>query len=508
MPTQHPRLTRSPPCRPPRRDLTASRRLTSAGAGILTGLLAGLADAAPPTLNVPAGPEAFQPEAGAAAPGPLGFMTGLSKSDFLLGDMWGLRTQLSKYGLSFGLSETSEVLGNVSGGVRSGFAYDGLTQMVLQLDTERAFGWRGGTFNVSGLQIHGRNLSADNLLTLQTASGIEANPATRLWELWYQQKLGDEDRLGLRLGQMSLDQEFIVSQEALLFVNTAFGWPLVPSLDLPGGGPAYPLSALGVRLRARPTEALTALLAVTNGNPSPNNIGDPQVANPSGTSFALNGGVLVIGELQWSRPALGAMVAPDQAEVAPGAYKIGFWYNTESFDDQQFDNKGVSLASPLSNGTPARHSGNYSLYGVVDQVVWRSPEDGGKTVDFFARAMGMTLGDRNEVVFSLNAGLTFHAPLPSRGDDVLGIGMGYGRVSGAAAAFDRAQASYTGAFVPARTGETYLELTYQYQLIPSFKLQPDFQYVFNPGGGIANPNLPTQPVGNEAVLGMRVIVTF
>ena len=52
-----------------------------------------------------------------------------------------------------------------------------------------------------------------------------------------------------KIGQQSLDQEFIVSQNALLFVNTMFGWPMVPSADLPGGGPAYPLSALGVRLR-------------------------------------------------------------------------------------------------------------------------------------------------------------------------------------------------------------------------------------------------------------------
>ena len=31
----------------------------------------------------------------------------------MLGDMWGLRTALSKYGISFALQETSEVLGNV-----------------------------------------------------------------------------------------------------------------------------------------------------------------------------------------------------------------------------------------------------------------------------------------------------------------------------------------------------------------------------------------------------------
>ena len=99
--------------------------------------------------------------------------------------MWGLRPFLSKYGTSLTILETSEVLGNVSGGAKQGFDYDGLTQGILQLDTQRAFHWYGGTFNVSALQIHGDNLSAKNLLTLQTASGIEADRATRLgsWQL-------------------------------------------------------------------------------------------------------------------------------------------------------------------------------------------------------------------------------------------------------------------------------------------------------------------------------------
>ena len=37
------------------------------------------------------------------------------------------------------------------------------------------------------------------------------------------------------------------------------GWPMVPSADLYAGGPAYPLSSLGVRLRVRPSENLTLL---------------------------------------------------------------------------------------------------------------------------------------------------------------------------------------------------------------------------------------------------------
>jgi porin len=97
-----------------------------------------------------------------------------SRSDFL-GDLGGLRPWLGQFGVTLSISETSEVLGNLTGGVNQGAAYDALTLVVLQLDPQKIFGWSGGLFNVSGLQIHGRNLSTDNLLTLQTASGIEGD---------------------------------------------------------------------------------------------------------------------------------------------------------------------------------------------------------------------------------------------------------------------------------------------------------------------------------------------
>ena len=466
--------------------------------------------ASPPPLAIPSEPEAFETNVtpGGAGAGPFAFVQGLEKSDFLLGDMWGLRSGLSRFGISLALSETSEVLGNVTGGVKTGFAYDGLTQAVLQLDTERAFGWHGGLFNVSGLQIHGSNLSANNLLTLETASGIEANRAWRLWELWYQQKILDEDRLDIRVGQMSLDNEFMISQEALLFVNTADGWPVVPSVDLPGGGPAYPLSALGVRARGRALDAFTWQLAVLNGSPVRNNIGDPQVQNPSGTSFPLNGGELVIGELQYSYPALGAMVSPGQGEPLSGTYRIGFWYNSEEFADLQFDNTGLSLANPASTGTPQKHRGNYSFYGVVDQTVWRSPEDG-RTLNVFGRAMGTPLGDRNLVDLrpECRARAARH-PSPAGATTYLASASGYARVSGSASALDRATGFYTGTFQRVRSGETFIEVMYRYQLIPSVVLQPDLQYVLNPGAGIVNPDIPTQTVKNEVVLGVRVSVTF
>jgi porin len=464
------------------------------------------AHAAPPTIQIPTD-EQLQPDQNATqATGPFGFVNNLSRSAYMLGDMWGLRTALSQYGISFALQETSEVLGNVTGGSQRGAAYDGLTQMAVQLDTKRAFGFYGGTFNVSALQIHGNNLSATNLLTLQTSSGIEADKATRLWELWYQQKFLEEDRLDIKVGQQSLDQEFMVSQNASYFMNTMFGWPMVPSADLPGGGPAYPLSALGVRLRVRPIDPLTFLFGVFNGSPVRNNVGDPQMQNPSGTSFPLNGGVLAIAEMQYSYPSLGTMLYADQPEPLARTYKLGVWYDSESFADQQFNNADTSLAG---GGVPLQHHGDFSIYAVADQLVWVDPEESDRTINLFARALSAPQADRNLITFSLNAGLTFHEPFLHRDDDTFGVGMGYAKVSGASAALDQATAAANpGTFVPTRGGETYIEITYQYQVTPWWQLQPDIQYVFNPGGGIANPNAPSQRVGNELVLGLRTNILF
>ena len=475
--------------------------------GLAVVLCASAALAAPPLMTLPSADDATNAPAQQSA-GPLGFTDGIWRSSNLLGDLWGVRPWLSRTGITFALQETSEVLGNVSGGMRKGFAYDGLTQMLLQMDTERAFGWHGGTFNISALQIHGRNLSADNLGTLQTASGIEADRSTRLWELWYQQKFLEEDRLDIRIGQQSIDQEFMTSQNASYFVNTMFGWPMLPSADMPGGGPAYPLSALGVRARLRPTDEITLLAGAFNGSPTGNPNGDPQQTNPSGTSFPLHNGTLAIAELQYAYPSLGTMVSPDEGEPLARLYKIGVWYNTESFADQALDSQGLSLANPASNGIPRAHHGNYSVYAVADQMLWRSFSDPDRNINMFIRAMGTPLGDRNLIDFSLNVGLTMHEPIWLRDEDTFAIGLGLAHVSNQAAGLDRNTAAFSGAFYPVRHSETFIEATYQYQATPWLQLQPDIQYVFNPGGGISNPYAPGQTVKNTLGLGLRTHILF
>ncbi len=430
-----------------------------------------------------------------------GLLKGIKQRSYGLGDLCGLREWMNKYGGSLTLTETSEALGNATGGIDQSVEYDGLTQAIFQLGTQRAFHWYGGTFNVSGLQIHGQNLSEDNLYTLQTASGIESDRATRLWELWYDQQLDKEGRYDVKIGQQSLDQEFMVSQNALLFVNTMFGWAMLPSADMPGGGPAYPLSALGVRAHARLGNSWTLLAGAFTGNASQQ--------NTSGTAFPLDG-TLGIAELQYTYPSLGATVHESNKTPLSRTYKLGAWYDNVKFDDQRFDNTGLSLANPASTGVAKTHHGDYALYAVADQMLWIDPNENDRTVNVFVRPMGTPLTDRNTIDFSLNAGLTFTEPILHRDNDTLGIGMGFAHVSSRAADLDRDQRTYASSpGLPIRSGETYVEATYQYQVTPWWQVQPDFQYVFNPGAGIVNPKSSSgQKVKDEAVFGVRMNFAF
>ena len=167
---------------------------------------------------------------------------------------------------------------------------------------------------------------------------------------------------------------------------------------------------------------------------------------------------------------------------------------------------GLTLADPASTGIPRTDRGNFSIYGVVDQMIWQPDPQGPRSLSAFARLMGAP-GDRNLIQFSVNAGLNLKAPLPGRDDDTFGIGFGVAKVSNAASKLDQDTNNFSGPY-PVRGSETFLEVTYQYQIAPWWQVQPDFQYVFNPGGGIPNPNSPTQKIGDAAIVGVRTVITF
>ena len=408
----------------------------------------------------------------------------------LLGDIGPVRPFLAKYGATLNILETDEVLGNVSGGKSQGAIYEGLTDLSLGIDLRPTLDIRGNIY-AHAYQIHGRGLTP-TIGSLNEMSGIEAAATTRLAELWYEQHF---DTVRIRIGQQTVTTDFLNPATSRLFVNGTFGWPTLPSLDLPSGGPGFPLGTPAVRLRVDPVEGLTLFTALFNGDPTGGGVGASQLLDASGTAFRVGDGAFVISELRYN---------PDSSDEK-GTYRGGGWYNSERFRDLHFDTNGTSLASPLSNGQARLHDGNFSLYAVIDQP-FLIDKNANTSFAAFGRAMGAP-GDRNLVDLYLDAGLAYKGPFGRAGDQV-GIAAAYARVGQAARDFDADVGRFNSQAYPVRSGEPLLEVTYRFQVTPWLQVQPDFQYVFNPGGGAANPNAPVRRIGDAAVFGLRVAVTL
>lgn len=418
---------------------------------------------------------------------------GLKDQDQLLGDMGGLRSGLAKYGLSLHLGETSEVLDNLSGGIGRGPLYEGLTDVHLGLDLKTYFDWPGNFF-IRAYQIHGRGLTANEIGNLNTISGIEATRTTRLFEAWYEQPVGDW--LHIRIGQQNAGGEFIVSTTAQIFINAAFGWPTLPADDLPAGGPTYPLGTPGVRAQVDVNDEVTLFAGLFNGNPTgaPPGAANPQAYDLSGTAFRINDGVLAIAEIRYN---------PGNSP-ATGTYRFGAWFDSERFPDLNLASNGASLASAASTGIPRRYNGNASVYGIIDQPLFHK-EDSDHGLNVFARVMGSP-GDRNLIDLYIDGGLSYKGLIVD--SDTLGFGVAYAHVGSGARAFDAQQALASGGVYPTRSAETALELTYQFNVARWWTLQPDLQYIVNPGAGGANPAAPPSRIKNAVIAGLRTIVTF
>lgn len=412
--------------------------------------------------------------------------------DTMLGDPGGLRSKLIDHGITLSLSETSEGFANVGGGIRRSTVYEGLTQVSLKLDSSKLGLWEGGTFYASALQIHGRGPSRYLVGNLQTVSGIESVQSTKLYDLYVEQTLFG-GKVSVRAGQFGADEEFIASSYGLGFVNSSFGFPILPASDLPNGGPAYPLAALGARVKYAATDAITVLGAVFNGNPmGPSST----LQNNSGTDFRTTDGVFAIAELQY------ALNQGEKDTGLPGTYKIGAWYQSQTV-----------IAPPNGRGTQS-FNGNYSFYAVADQLVWRQGEKSADSADpgkqrgigVFARVMGAP-GNRNLIDFAASAGVVWHGPFDARTDDQIAVGVNYAHVGSSARAFDQFIGTFSRGY-PIRSSETTFELNYLAQLTGWLQVQPSIQYVVRPGANVLNPNQPNQTIKNATILGLRGIVTF
>ena len=410
------------------------------------------------------------------------------------GDPSGVRKRLGDRGISYSLVYTGEVLGNVSGGVRRGGIYEGKLEGLLNIDFDKLTGWKGLNLFANGFQIHrSRGLRDDHFDSLITVSNIEAVSSTRLSEIWFEQKmLGD--KISLRIGQLAADAEFFVSDYARMFVSN--DWPTILGANLPSGGPAYPLSAPGARLKLTPDEHWTLLVGIFNGDP-----GNQATANRHGTNFRVNDPPLVMGELQFR------FNQDKDASGLAGILRLGGWYHFGEFEDQRLDDAGLSLAASVSSGNARRLRQTSGIYGIVDQQIYR-PRGGGPDsgVSVFGR-VGGTQSDRNLIDLFFDTGIVAAGMFPGRPDDKFGASLIFAKISDSARALDKDAIAF-GVQQPVRNYEMLLEVSYQFQLVPGWVVQPLFQYVFNPGGNVPDPSGSGHAVRSGALLGLRSTMTY
>ncbi|MBI5684639.1 MAG: carbohydrate porin [Verrucomicrobia bacterium] len=427
--------------------------------------------------------------------------TNLWQRETLTGDWGGTRGRWSEKGFDVGMGYTGEFLANVSGGVRRGALYQGLLKTLLDLDVEKMGGWKGGSVRASGLWIHGTepNNRADIAGMTGTAylevSGISAFDTHRLYELWFEQKLLD-DKLSVRVGQLALDEEFVASDYASLFLNAASGWPLFLSATVPSGGPGYPVTGTGARVRVEPGERLSFMTTLMEGD-----VGDQTSANRTGTQFRLheNEGVFALFEIAYR------LNQEKNAKSLPGTYKLGGWYHSGRFDDLGFDTQGVSLAD--SNGIPLTHTGNGGIHLDIDQMIFREKADAGEGLGVHCRVAPWLAGHRNPVDLYVAGGLVYKGLITDRDDDLFGVEVHFARVSNVVRDLQRTANAVAAAGGtpnldpgPIPDHEMAVEVAYRIVLAPWWSVQPDFQYIFHPGGSKA--------LRDAIVVGLRTQVAF
>ena len=369
---------------------------------------------------------------------------------WLLGDWGGQRQALAERGLDMEFVASADLLSVVEGGLQRGMRTPAGLDMVFTLDTGTAGWWQNGTMQVYLLGNTGGDLSR-LAGDLQFASNIEAPNSFKLLEIYYEHRFLN-DRLGVLVGLHDINTDFYVTEHGSLFLNSSLGM----GIDLSQTGPStYPFTSPGVRLRLNWTPNTYLLAAVNDGIP-----GDPD--NPYGTQirFDHGDGVFAIAE---------AGLLGSEGHY----YKVGVggWYHTANIDD--LDGR-------------ARDT-NSGIYTIGEADIWRAED--GRGVGIFTQ-LGFADGDRNQVSTYVGGGVTWTGPFPSRPTDVAGIGVAHARNG------DHFQRLNPGL----ERAETTLEATYLISPAPWLSVQPDLQYIVDPGTDSA--------IDNAVILGVRVQVTF
>jgi len=358
--------------------------------------------------------------------------------------------------IQFSATNISDVLGNVSGGLKRGARLldKGDVTATFQGDDHGAAGW---TVFLDGQFTDAADFSGALVGDAQGISNIDAPAGLRLANAWIAKDFHGKG--GVKAGVVDLNTEFDVQSTAALFLNPSFG--IGPDFSQSGqNGPSiFPSTGLGLVGWWLPGGHWQLKAGVFEGAP-----GDPNHSGRTTFSFTHDEGVLAVAEVR-------NQITPDTV------LGLGGWRYTASFD----------AIDPVRG----RLSGNAGAYAIVDALLYSAPRKGKEDEKAGLRGwlrLGIADDRINAIGTTVNGGLVYTAPF-GRMADQAGLSFTHARFGDAAR-----QAGLLG------QAETTIEATYSFNINEHLNVQPDIQYVMSPSGDASIPN--------ALVLGSRFVATW
>ena len=388
--------------------------------------------------------------------------------DNLLGDIGGQRSKLSDAGVDVTVEYKADLWSETSGGIKHGENYLDNLDLKFALDGEKLFGIKGNKALVYFINNNGSHPNASRVGSVQGIDNIEVGTDTfKLYEAWVDQSFFD-DKLSVLVGLHDLNSEFDETDMTANFIKPVMQIGQTFAQSGENGPSIFPTTSLAGRVKISPTDTTYVSVAVFDGVP-----GDPQ--KPHGTHIDLRSrdGLLLISETGFTpKPAEGV-------DGTPNKFAVGAWTYTKKTDDLvDLDGSG----NPVKN----RMAGAYLL---SSYQVYHNKETG-HDIGVFLRG-GIADGDTRQVDWDYEAGLVGNGWVPTRPDSEIGVGF--------------AQAHNADKYVQSQSGvadrnEYSMELYYRDKLYRGISVQPDLQYVVNPGTDTVTKN--------ATIVGVRFDINF
>jgi porin len=358
------------------------------------------------------------------------------------------------------LAYTADLWRNVHGGRRTGGIRLDNLDLTLSVDGDRAWGIPGLTAFAYVLYTNSGRFSEHYVGDAMTVSNIDAAPALRLYEAWFEWSAATLRPLALRFGLYDLNSEFDTSDARALFIHSSHGVGHELGQTGENGPSIFPVTSLAMRVAWQFADRWRLLAAVFDGVP-----GDRDNPDRSGIYLSSDEGALAIVEAQWSSGRISKL-------------SLGRWQYTSEFAD---------LRSTPDTALPER-SDNAGSYAALEIALGSAVADEATNASVFIR-YGVANGRINDFEEFLGVGIRGRGVMPVRADDEVGLAFSWAGVSREA----RSAASSSGG---RREGyEAAIELTYRMAINEWLTLQPDLQFIFNPG---ADPAL-----ADSLALGLR-----